>query len=215
MREKTKIFFLAMFLCSAVFAQEHQHGDHHSKDEFGTVSFQVTCSPKSQEDFNRSVAMLHDFWYAEADKAFSALATADPECAMAQWGVAMSNYHPIWAPPNPAEMEKGKAAALKAAGMNAKSDREKDYIAAINVFYADTEKLDHLTRAGKYAAAMEQLQQKYPQDMEASVFYALALLGTAQASDKTFAVQKKAAGILTPLVEKSPESSRHRALHYS
>ena len=204
MRDRIFAVVLTLFVCSAVFAQEHQHGDHHATDEFGSVDFAINCSPKTQVDFNRSVALLHDFWYAEAEKAFTAVATADTECAMAYWGIAMSNYHPIWAPPNPAEMEKGKAAALKAAGMTAKSEREKDYIAAINVFYKDSDKLDHLTRANNYAQTMEKLHHKYPDDLEGSVFYALALLGTAQASDKTYAVQKKAAGILTPLVEKAP-----------
>ena len=205
MRRKIAFLFIG-FLCaiSLAIAEEHQHGDHHAKEDLGTVHFAVSCTPDAQARFDHAAALLHSFWYAESEKAFHTVAETDPQCAMAYWGVAMSNYHPIWAPPVPAEMERGSAAAQKAASMDPKSDREKGFILAISTFYKDADKLDHRTRAQAYAQAMEKVHQANPDDLEASIFYALALLGTAQASDKSYAVQKQAADILTPLVAKAP-----------
>jgi tetratricopeptide (TPR) repeat protein len=189
-----------LLLSIPVFAEEH----HHDHADVGEVHFTVSCNDQAKADFEHSVALLHDFWYAESEKAFQKVATGDPTCAMAYWGIAMSNYHPVWAPPNPQEMERGKAAAAKATSMDAKTDRERGYINAIAVFYKDTDTVNHKTRAKNYADAMAKVHEQNPDDMEASIFYALALLGTADITDKTFAVQKEAAAILTPLVSKAP-----------
>lgn len=197
--------FLSLLVSMSVFAQDHQHGDHHSKEELGQVSFPVSCNPSSQSEFNRAIALLHDFWYGEAEKTFKKIAASDPDCSMAHWGVAMSNYHPLWAPPNETELTNGTAGAEKAMAMGAKTDREKAYIAAIDAFYKDAKTADHRTRAKAYAQEMEKVHQQNPDDMEAAIFHALALLGTADISDKTYATQKKAADILNPLVEKAPQ----------
>ena len=201
---RSLIVIVVTLIAVGVFAQDHQHGDHHSKEELGEVNFAISCKPESQAEFNRAIALLHDFWYAEAEKAFNKIATADPDCTMAYWGVAMSNYHPIWAPPNEAEMKNGSAAALRAMTGGAKTDREKAYIAAITTFYKDADKVDHKSRAKLYAQEMDRVHQQNPEDIEAAIFHALALLGTADISDKTYATQKKTAEILTPLVEKAP-----------
>jgi hypothetical protein len=116
----------------------------------------------------------------------------------------MSNYHPIWAPPNEKEMANGKAAAEKSSALSAKTDREKAYIAAISSFYKDSDKLNHGARAKKYEQEMLKVHQQNPEDLEAAIFHALALLGTADITDKTYAVQKQVADILNPLVEKAP-----------
>jgi tetratricopeptide (TPR) repeat protein len=195
--------FLILF-AATVFAQEHQHGDHHAKEELGEVSFPISCKPESQIEFNRAIALLHDFWYAESEKAFQKIAASDPDCSMAYWGVAMSNYHPLWAPPNEKELKNGQEPALKALAMGAKTDREKAYIKAIATFYTDTDKMDHKSRAKLYAQEMAKVHEQNPQDDEAAIFHALALLGTADITDKAFAVQKQAAAILNPLVEKLP-----------
>ncbi|MCI0415555.1 hypothetical protein L0222_22500 [bacterium] len=205
------LFFLFLLFAVPLIAQ-HQHGEHHPKEELGDVNFPISCKLESQAEFNRGVALLHDFWYAEAEKAFNSIATSDPECAMAYWGVAMSNYHPIWAPPNAKEMSSGKAAAEKASATSAKTDREKSYISAMAVFYQDSDKIDHRARAKKYEQEMGKVHQQNPDDLEAAIFHALALLGTADITDKTFAVQKQAAELLNPLVEKAP---RHPGIpHY-
>ncbi len=197
------VLVCGIFIPMFAFSQEHQHGEHHA-EELGEVHFPVSCGEEAQKEFNRAVALLHDFWYAEAEKAFGSLGEKNPGCAMAFWGAAVSNYHPIWAPPNSAEMQRGKTAVEKAASMAVSTDREQGYVSAIATFYKDSEKLDHPTRARAYAAAMEQVHKENPEDLEAAVFHALALLGTAQAADKTYAVQKQAAAILSPLVQKAP-----------
>src|SRR5499426_2957938 len=129
----------------------------------------------------------------------------EPGCAMGYWGIAMSNYHPIWAPPDPAELKRGLAAVEKAKSTDAKSDRERDYITAIEVFYKDADKLAHRARAVAYEKAMEQVYRRYPQDREAAIFYALSLLGTALPTDKSYANQKQAAEILNRVLPAEPK----------
>lgn len=185
---------------------DHQH-DHGPVDlgNLGKVHFQVSCRG-AQAEFSRAVAMMHSFWYAEAEKAFVKLAAANPRCAMAQWGVAMANYHPIWAPPTADELRRGKAAAEAAmAGSGTATQRERDYIAAIHAFYADSDSVDHLTRAARYEEAMARVAASHPNDREASIFHALALLGVASPNDKTYAKQKQAAEILNKVLPKEPE----------
>src|ERR1700754_1796183 len=141
---------------------EHQH-DH--GENLGRVNFPVSCA-KVQPQFNRAVALLHSFWYEEAEKAFTEITVNEPGCAMAYWGIAISNYHPVWAPPTPTEFGKGRAAVDKAISIGGKDERENGYIKAIAVFYADADKLDHRTRALAYEKAMESLHLRYPQDHE-------------------------------------------------
>jgi tetratricopeptide (TPR) repeat protein len=117
----------------------------------------------------------------------------------------MSNYHPLWAPPSPAELKRGWNAVEKAKAAGARADRERNYIAAIEVFYKDSEELDHRARALAYEKAMEQVYRRYPQDREAAIFYALSLLGTALPTDKSFANQKQAAEILNRVLPAEPE----------
>src|SRR6266567_6044188 len=198
----TCIALFSPFMAKA--QQPHQH-KHEMTEELGQVKFLVSCSAAAQGQFNRAVALLHSFWYAEAAKGFSEVIGTDPRCGMGHWGVAMSNYHPVWAPPTPAELQKGLAAVERAKAVGAKTQREQDYIAAIGTFYKDADKLDHRTRALAYEKAMEQLYVRYPQDHEAAIFYALALLGTAQPTDKTYAKQKQAGEILNKVLVYEPE----------
>ena len=206
---KASIPALVVCACLAVTGaaddgKDHQH--HHAKPEkLGSVTFPTSCAPQSQAPFSRAVALLHSFWYDEAEKAFNAVAHADPSCAMAQWGVAMSLYHPLWAPPTPAEIGRGQAAVAKAVAGNAKTEREKAYIAAIAAFFADAGTVDHRTRAVAYEKAMEAVYRANPDDREAAIFYSLALLGTAPPTDKTYANQKKAGEILNVVLPKQPD----------
>ena len=189
---------------AAMDEKDHQH--HHAKPEkLGTITFPITCAPASQAPFARAVALLHSFWYDEAEKAFGAVAAADPGCAMAHWGVAMSLYHPIWAAPSPAEIARGRAAVEKAIAAPAGSEREKAYVAAIEAFFKDADTVDHRTRAVAYEKAMERVHQQYPDDREAAIFYSLALLGTAPPPDKTYANQKKAGEILNRVLPQQPD----------
>ena len=211
MRLGTALICLA--ICLPGFAEEGAH--HHQIGKLGTVRFQISCNSNVQAPFTRAAAMLHSFWYKEAEKAFSHVGEADPSCGMAYWGVAMSNYHPVWTPPNPAELKRGAEAAEKAVGIGAKTERERDYIAAIAAFYKNSAKLDHRGRALAYEKAMEQLYRKYPDDSEAGNFYALALLGTAPPTDKQYVNQRKAADILNRLLPKNPDhpGAAHYMIH--
>jgi hypothetical protein len=147
---------------------------------------------------------LHSFWYPEALKAFTAVTQAEPGCAMGYWGIAMSHWYPLWFPPNPAALKAGSEAVEKAIAAAPKTEREKDYIAAIATFYRDSDKLDHRTRAVAYEKVMEQVHLRYPEDREAGVFYALALNATALPTDKTYANQRKAAQILDKVWAEQP-----------
>jgi tetratricopeptide (TPR) repeat protein len=168
------------------------------------VDFATSCGPTSQKPFKHAVWTLHSFWYPEALKEFTAVAAAEPGCAMAYWGIAMSNWYPLWYPPSPAALKAGSEAVAKAMAAPTRTQREADYIAAIAAFYRDNDKLDHQTRAVAYEKAMEQVHRNYPDDREAAVFYALALNASALKTDKSFANQRKAAEILEKIWKQEP-----------
>ncbi len=170
-----------------------------SAEKLGAVNFPVSCREASQRQFNRAVALLHSFWYDEAEKAFRAIAAAEPGCVMAQWGIAMSLYHPLWAPPSAAELARAGEAIQAVEGAPTTTERERDYLDAIASFYRDADTRDHRSRALAYADAMGRVAAKHPADPEAAVFYALALDGTALPTDKSYANQKKAGAILAPM----------------
>jgi len=199
---------LVTLICQArpAGAQEmHQH-QHDPSEKLGRVSFTVSCTPAARKQFNRAVAWLHSFEYEEAEKAFKEVAATDPRCGMAHWGVAMSNYHPLWAPPTAAELEKGARAVEQAKSVGAGTQRERDYIAAVELFYKDADKLGHRARADAYGEAMGRLSKRYPSDREAEVFYALALIAKGLGSgDKTYASEKAAARILNRVLAREPE----------
>src|SRR6185437_13201314 len=184
--------FVALLCLSPAQAQEMHTHQHDASEKLGQVNFTISCKPAARAQFNRATAMLHSFWYAESEKAYADIAKSDPACGMAYWGVAMSLFHPVWAPATAAELQRGRAAAEKATSIGGKTPREKDYIAAIATFYKDSDKLPHPARALAYEKAMEQVYLSYPKDHEAAIFYSLSLLGTASASDKTYEKQKQA-----------------------
>ena len=190
-------------LAAPVVAQhEHPAGD---PGRLGKVNFPVSCEPAVQSQFSSAVAMLHSFWFEKASETFAAVGEKDPTCGMAYWGIAMTHWHQIWEAPGPADLKAGKAALERADTAGAKTQRERDYIAAIETYYRDSDRLDHRTRARAYETAMDHLQARYPEDHEAAIFYALALLATAPPEDKTYVNQKKAGAILEPLFAEQPE----------
>jgi tetratricopeptide (TPR) repeat protein len=175
-------------------------------EKLGKVHFPVSCSPAAQEQFDRAVALLHSFWLDESARAFGAIAQADSRCAMAYWGTAMTLFgNPFTWPLSGKALPDGWAAVEKAKAAQAKTQRERDYIGAVEAFYKDWDKVDHRNRALAYAKAMEELAQRYPEDTEASVFYALALDVTALPTDKTYANQLKAAKILEKVFAEQPD----------
>jgi tetratricopeptide (TPR) repeat protein len=184
---------------------QHKHM-HDPSEKLGQVNFTISCNPQAQRQFNRAVAWLHSFEYEEAEKAFSEVTVTDPRCGMGYWGIAMSNYHPIWAPPSAEELLKGSSAIEKAKAVGARTQRERDYIAAIEVFYKASDKLDHRVRTFAYSEAMEQLYRRHPSDHEAGVFYALTLITTGMMdNDKSYAREKRAAQILNRVLALEPQ----------
>jgi hypothetical protein len=197
--------FVSLLFLSPSQAQEMHTHQHDASEKLGQVNFTVSCKPAARRQFNRATAMLHSFWYAESEKAYADVAKSDPACAMAYWGIAMSLFHPVWAPGTEAELQRGRAAVEKAKTIGGKTQREKDYIAAIDAFYKDSDKLPHPARALAYEQAMEHVYLGNPKDHEAAIFYALSLLGIASASDKTYEKQKQAAAILNKILPVEPE----------
>ena len=194
------------FLPTRALAQhEHEHSQPVS-EKLGRIHFPVTCSPDVQPTFGRGLALLHSFAYVEAANAFSEVAEKDPDCAMAQWGIAMSNFHPIWGPPTEGEFAAGRTAALKAASTGSPTARERDYIAAIGAFYQG-DGVSHPGRAMAFEKAMAKVAERNPDDHEATIFYALSILGVAYNSppDKSYARQRQAAAILNGLLPLEPE----------
>jgi tetratricopeptide (TPR) repeat protein len=186
----------------------------------GRVDFPVTCAPAARPEFIRGVALLHSFFYEEARRIFTAVAEKDPNCAMAQWGIAMTWWHPIWTPPTPDEMRAGKAAVTKAMAMTAGPDRERQFITALNVYYNTAEgpatdavgqschgPVGPRDRVIAFEKAMRKLSESYRDDVEAQTFYALAVLavGYATPTDTTLSHQLQAAAILERLWKKNPD----------
>lgn len=186
----------------AVAQHDHPAGD---PTKLGTVTFPISCDASVQSQFNSAVAMLHSFWYEKASATFAAITEKDPTCGIAFWGIAMTYYHQLWSPPEPADLKAGGSAVERAKAAGAKTQRERDYISALDTFYRDSDKLDHRARALTYEKAMDQLQSRYPDDHEAAIFHALALLAALDPTDRTYANQKKAGGILEPLFIEQPE----------
>jgi predicted Zn-dependent protease len=195
-----------LFDTHSVLGQETHTHMHERSEKLGQVNFRISCNHEAQMQFNHAVAWLHSFEYEEAEKAFSEVTVTDPRCGMGYWGIAMSSYHPLWTPPSAAELQKGSSAVEKGKAAGARTQRERDYLAAIEVFYKDADKPDHRTRTFAYGEAMKQLHRRYPSDREAGVFYALTLIATGMMShDKSYAREREAAQILNRVLAREPQ----------
>jgi hypothetical protein len=176
-----------------------------TNERFGDVDFAISCSAAAQAQFNHAAAMLHSFFFPETIKAFKAIARQEPSCAMAYWGIAISQRpNPLVAPFPPDMMKNGWEAIEAGRAAGTKTQREKDWIEALAVFFKDYDKVDLRTRTLAYEAAMARLTERYPDDGEAAIFYALALNEAVDLNDKTFAKQLKAASILQNMEAKQP-----------
>jgi hypothetical protein len=137
-------------------------------ERLGEVNFPVSCNATAQREFNRAMALFHSFWFEPAKKSFGKVLEHDPECGMAHWGIAiMSMGNPFGWPPNPNALKAAAAAMSEAQRIGAKSERERDYIAALGVFFKDWETTEHRPRALAFEKAMEGVAARYPQDDEA------------------------------------------------
>ncbi|HVV03860.1 MAG TPA: hypothetical protein VHC96_06525 [Puia sp.] len=173
--------------------------------EFGKVDFEVSCDGAVKKDFNVAVELLHSFEYDESEKVFAGIIERAPGCAMAYWGVAMCNFHPLWEPPTKADLKKGGEAVAIARSIAGTSAHESAYIDAVAAYYKDWDKnIPFHARAAAFETAMEQLYRRYAEDAEAAIFYALALDAAASPGDKSYMKQRKAGDILNSLYKTEP-----------
>lgn len=172
--------------------------------KLGLVEFNTSCGGEAQASFHLALQLLHSFEYDEAEKTFATAIDKNPACAMAYWGVAMANFHPLWTPPSELELRKGVKAVAIAQSIAKKTPREAAYIDAIAAFYRNWERVDHRSRCIAFEKAMESVHAKYPSDNEATIFYALALTAAADPADKQFRSQRKAGHLLEALYPNEP-----------
>jgi tetratricopeptide (TPR) repeat protein len=187
-------------------AQEHDHTHTGAPPErLGRVEFPVSCNAEAQQRFERAMALLHSFWWSEADRAFDNVLEADPGCAMAYWGKALAARENPFGPIPRAGLERGLAAVARAEALDPPTPRERDYVAAAAVIYRDHERLDHRTRMLAFEEAMQRVHERYPEDPEAAIFYARSLVPNAPFTDRSFERQKRAAELLEPLFLQRPD----------
>ena len=185
---------------------------HHevTAEQLGSVSFPTSCSSTVQEQFERGLAWLYSFEYEQAEIDFRQVATTNPECAMAYWGQAMSLFHQLWDRPSKTDIAKGAALLDQARKLQPKTQRERDYIEALTVFYSGDDPEQYRKRLEGYSEAMDKLRQDNPTDREASVFYALSLLSLSDGKD--LVLERKAVVILN---EQLPGAQNHPGItHY-
>ena len=204
---------LAAVTSAGPLAQDHQHPG----GRIGTVHFQTSCTAAAQTQFDRTMAWLHSFEFGAAIEGFTATAKTDPGCAMAYWGLAIARWTNPFAATirQPAQLQAGLDAVREAERIGAKTERERAYVAAVAKLYVDGATSDQRTRVLAYERAMADLAAKYPDDREASIFWALSLAISALPTDKTYANQLKAGAILEKLYPAATGSSRHHPLHHS
>ncbi len=196
----------ALTLATGAAAQDEEHHHHPAPERLGAVDFRTSCAPATAPAFDRATALLHSFAYDDADKGFAQVAAADPSCAMAHWGRAMTHYHQLWEVPAGAGLAAGVAEIQQAEALAPKaSPREQALIAALGGYYADAATMPHAARALRYSDAMAKAAQDNPADDEIATFYALSLVATAPPTDRTHARQKRAADILEPIWKRQPD----------
>jgi len=185
-------------------------------EQLGKVTFPTSCDLKVQAQFERGVAMLHSYWFGSARKTFEAVLQQDPGCAMAYWGIAvdlLGNSHA--AAPSQKDAQAAWEALDKARAAGAKTERERDWIEALSAYFRGHDKVPVNVRMSAYDKAMGEITQRYPDDYEAWVFYALTLQASAPKADKTYSNQLKSAAILEKLLPQNPEhpGAAHFLIH--
>jgi Tfp pilus assembly protein PilF len=176
-----------------------------AEQRLGAVHFETSCNETAQRRFDRGMRYQHSFWYRASKDIFEDVLKADPDCAIAYWGIAKSLLlNPFGVPPA-ANLAEGLAAIQKGKAIGAKTPREREFIDALGAFYTDYDKIDHRARVQAYLKAMAAVAQHYPQDDEAQIYYALALDVAASPADKTYSNQLKAAAILEDIFKRQPQ----------
>jgi tetratricopeptide (TPR) repeat protein len=202
--KRIAVLVASLFAFTAAGVLAHSDDPSARKEKLGKVLFKTSCSPQAQKEFEVALARLHSFHFPETIRAFTAIPQTDPSCAIAYWGLAVSiRPNPLVGPWDAATLKRGLDAVEKGESIGAKTERERDWLAAIKEFYKDYDKVDQDTRTRNYEKAMEALSSKYPNDVEAKVFHALALNETFD--HKSMDPLLKAVAILEPLDKKYPE----------
>src|SRR5271165_1356870 len=198
--------FLSLLFIFLPFLDAQEAHNHGAPKELGTVSFPISCRPEVQQLFDRGVALLHSFAYVAAVNAFRSVAAQDSRCAMAHWGIAMTYFQQLWDPPlSLTTIPIAQREIQLAQQAKARTVRERKFIQALSLIYQDADTVAYRTRALNYERAMKELVAEYRKDVEAQVFYALALLANASPTDKVHANQKEAADLLEPLFRAYPQ----------
>jgi hypothetical protein len=208
MMRRTCVFVLCTSLWPALTFAQHEGHEAMAADRIGSASvkFETSCAAGVKEDFNKAVALLHSFWFPEATKMFEQIATQDPTCAMAHWGMAMSQWgNPFGGLRQAQAIEKGKAIASKAQATGSPTPREKALIDAVAILFSSADPGTQRDRVTRYEAAMQAASTANPKDIEVKIFYALAVAQSAVPTDKTYAKQLQAAEILGPLYKQMPK----------
>jgi hypothetical protein len=204
-----RLVLLLALICTPYFATAHDdHGSTGARaaETLGKVSFPTSCNPKVQAQFERGVALLHSFWFPAGLTAFTAVAEQDPGCAMAFWGIAINRLlNPFNGEAAPKFVQEGRLAIEKAKAIGGGTPRERDYIEAAALLYTDIGTTSWRQRAVAYEQAMARVVERYPADVEAKVFYALALNFAADLNDQSYAKPLKAAQLLEPLLSAHPD----------
>ncbi|MDA1372669.1 MAG: hypothetical protein O2971_18190 [Proteobacteria bacterium] len=185
--------------------------NHVSAADSTQLHFQNTCRADVHAEFDSAVALLHSFEYPESTAAFNAIAEKDPDCAMAYWGLAMNIWHPLWARPSRQDLQNGASVLSRTESLSV-SSREASYINALKSFFSSDDVATHVERAGMYEENMRQLYTANIDDPEAVIFYALALLTTADPADSTYAKSYQSASLLNWAKDSQP--SHPGVLHY-
>ena len=194
-----------LLVASALGALLTHGGARANEERLGEVNLPISCSPAAQQQFNRAVAMQHSFFFPETVKAFTVIAENEPSCAMAYWGIAISQRPNPLVGPFPGDvLKRGWEAIEKARAASQKTEREVAWIEALAAYYERYATVPQQKRTANYEAAMAQLSARYPDDAEAAIFYALALNEAADPADKSYAKQLKAADILEKLEPRYP-----------
>jgi tetratricopeptide (TPR) repeat protein len=195
---------VALCMCVGTALWAGAQGNVIKPEQLGQVNFPVSCSGEVTDKFHRAMALYHSFDWKQGKAAFEEIASVDPRCGMAYWGLAMIAADNPFGWPVTLKLPEGAEAIQKAKDLGAATPRERDYIAALEVLYTDHATVPHRQRALAYEQAMEKLAATYPNDVEATILYGLAVSANHDLNDKTFARPLKAASLLEPLFSAYP-----------
>ncbi len=184
-------------------------------EKLGTVVLPFRCGKSADDHAQRGLALLHNMTYVGARAEFVAAIEAAPDCALGYWGQAMTYIHPLWSdPPGEEDFKRGKALADKAASL-AKSDHERAYAGAVTAYYEAGRNRTEAPNLKAFAEGWRKVHERFPDDPEATAFYALANLGTASAADKSYAKQKQSAELAKGILKRIPDhpGAHHYTIH--